>query len=294
MKLQGIFPALTTPFDSSGDLRTDKLAYNVRKLNNIALSGYAVGGSTGETPMLSFEERLLCLECVRESAAEGKILIAGVSSQSVRESARLANRAAAIGFHVALALTPSYYPIQLRRPESQLLYYRSLADQSDIPVLLYNMPGVTGFNLPTDVIAELSHHPNIAGIKDSSGDLERVTQTLKTAKPGFQLLSGAGANFESALEAGASGAILAIADPLPYACVTVWEALRMRQPEAARDWQERIAPASQCISTRHGIAGLKYAMELNGYYGGPPRSPLPPLSAQDRQDIEQAFYGLRS
>jgi 4-hydroxy-2-oxoglutarate aldolase len=294
MKLQGIFPALTTSFDHEGKLYKTKVFHNVEKLNQIALAGYAVCGSTGETPLLSVEERLQLMEWVREAANEGKTLIAGVGAESVHETVRIANCAAGIGYHFALALTPFYYRTQMYRPDTQALFFRSVADRSKIPVLLYNIPQVTGYDLPVDTIAALSEHPNIAGMKDSSGNLEKLEQTVKAVKPGFQVFSGSGANFGTALQKGAAGAILAIANALPYACVTIWEAFRRREIEAADDWQARIAPASKLIGTKYGIPGLKHAMDLNGYYGGPPRLPFVPPCPDGRAEIEDAFDGLRS
>jgi 4-hydroxy-2-oxoglutarate aldolase len=294
MKLQGIFPALTTSFDYEGNLYRIKVFHNIEKLNQVALAGYVVCGSTGETPLLSIEERIQLMTWTREAAAEGKTLIAGVGAESVRETVQIASRAAEIGFHAALVLTPFYYPNQMRRPDTQALFFRAVADRSKLPVLLYNIPQVTGYDLPVDTIAALSHHLNIVGMKDSSGNLAKLGDTVRAVKPGFQVLSGSGVNFCDALQSGASGAILAVANPLPYACVTVWEAFRTREHEAARDWQSRIAPAWQLLAAKHGIAGLKYAMDLNGYYGGPPRLPLLPPSPQAKIEIEAAFDGLRS
>jgi len=294
MKLQGIFPALTSSFDYQGDLYKVKVFHNIGKLNQIGLTGYVVCGSTGETPLLSVDERIQLMEWVREATAEGKTLIAGVGAESVHETVRVANRAAEIGYHVALVLTPFYYRTQMHRPDTQALFFRAVADRSKIPVLLYNIPQVTGYALPVETIAELSHHPNIVGMKDSSGDLEKLKQVVPAVKAGFQVLSGAGAGFAEAFQIGASGAILAIANPLPYACVTIWEAFRTRQFDAVQDWQARILPAAKLIATKYGIPGLKYAMELNGYYGGPPRLPFVPPSAEGKAEIEQAFDGLRS
>ncbi len=294
MKLQGIFPALTTPFDEEGSLYREKILFNVRKLNEVALSGYLACGSTGETPLMSLDERLQLLDCVAEAAGPGKVLLAGLASESVREAVRVSNAAAEMGYHAALALTPFYYRSQMQRPDSQMLFFRALADQSKLPVLIYNMPGVTGYDMPVEVLAELSHHPNIIGMKDSSGDVEKLRQTHAAVKPGFQILSGSGVTFGGALEAGATGAILAVANAIPYACQTVWEAFRMRQQEAARDWQQRILIPAKLIPAKYGVAGLKYAMELNGYYGGLPRLPLLPPSAEVRTEIEKAFDGLKS
>jgi 4-hydroxy-2-oxoglutarate aldolase len=294
MKLQGIYPALTTCFDDDGSVYKDKIVHNIRKLNEIALSGYLVCGSTGEAPLMNSQERTEVLECVRQVSAEGKILIAGIGAESVRESVRMANHAAEVGYHAGLALSPHYYQSQMHRPDVQMLYYRALADQSKIPVLIYNMPAVTGYDLPVETLAELSHHPNIAGMKDSSGNIEKMKATLKAVKPGFQVLSGSGVTFGEALEIGATGAILAIANAVPYACVTVWEAFRTRQEEAVRDWQNRLLPGAKIVPAKYGIAGLKHAMDLKGYYGGRPRLPLMPPSSEIRTEIEQAFDGIYS
>ncbi|MDQ2773602.1 MAG: dihydrodipicolinate synthase family protein [Acidobacteriota bacterium] len=294
MKLQGIYPALATCFDDDGNVYKGKIVHNIRKLNEIALSGYLVCGSTGEAPLMNAQERTEVLECVRQVSADGKILIAGIGAESVRESVRMANHAADIGYQVGLALSPHYYQNQMHRPEVQLLYYRALADQSRIPVLIYNMPAVTGYDLPVEMLAELSHHPNIVGMKDSSGNIEKMKATLKAVRPGFQVLSGSGITFGHALELGAAGAILAIANAVPYACVTVWEALRTRQEEAARDWQSRLLPGAKIVPAKYGIAGLKHAMDLKGYYGGRPRLPLMPPSPDIRMEIEQAFDGIYS
>jgi 4-hydroxy-2-oxoglutarate aldolase len=182
----------------------------------------------------------------------------------------------------------------MRRPDTQALFFRAVADRSKLPVLIYNIPVVTGYDLTVDTVAELSHHPNIIGMKDSSGNMQKLAEFVKAVKPGFQLLTGSGARLAEALDIGATGAVLAIADALPYACVTIWEAFRRRENDAARDWQARILRAAELVPMKHGIAGLKHAMDLNGYYGGPPRLPLVPPSMEARSEIEAAFEGLRS
>jgi len=294
MKIQGIFPALTTCFDREENLFKDKVFHNIRKLNQIALGGYVVCGSTGETPLMSIDERIQLMEWVKEASAEGKTLIAGVGAESVYQTVRIANRAAEAGYHAVLALTPFYYRNQMHRPDTQALFFRAVADRSKLPVLLYNIPQVTGYDLPVDTIAELSHHPNIIGMKDSSGNNEKLDLTVRAAKPGFQVLSGSAGGFWEALQLGATGAILAVANAVPYACVTIWEAFRTRDFDAGKDWHSRIAAGSQAIAAKYGIPGVKYAMELNGYYGGPPRLPFLPLSTEAKTEIEKAFDGLRS
>ncbi len=292
MKLQGVFPALTTSFDHNGDLYKVKVLHNIEKLNSINLSGYVVGGSTGETPMLSTDERLRLMEWIKEANAPGKTLIAGVGAESVHETVRLANQAAAIGFDAALVLTPFYYRNQMYRPETQSLFFRSVADGAKIPVILYNIPQATGYDLPVETIASLSEHPNIVGLKDSSGNVEKLAETVRSVKTGFQCLTGSGANIWRSLAVGASGAILAIANALPYVCQTIWEAYRTRDEQAGLDWQERIVPASKLIAGPYGIPALKYAMDLNGYYGGLPRLPFLPPAPAVKPEIEDAFRDL--
>lgn len=293
MKFQGIFPALTTCFDYEGNLYKAKILHNIEKLNRVALSGYVVCGSTGETPLLTIDERFQVMEWVRDASADGKSLIAGVGAESVHQTVLLANRAADLGYHAALVLTPHYYRNQMCRPETQALYFRSVADRSKLPILIYNIPTVTGYDVPAETVAQLSEHPNIIGMKDSSGNMHTLVEARKMVTPGFELLTGSGANLWEALRAGARGAILAIADAVPYACVTIWEAFRRREHDAGEDWQSRITPACELVPAKYGIAGLKHAMDLNGYYGGPPRLPLVPPCAEARQEIELAFDGLR-
>ena len=292
MKLQGIFPALTTCFDHQGKLYKAKILHNIDRLNAVALSGYVVCGSTGETPLLSSDERLQAMEWVKEASASDKTLIAGVGAESVEETVRMANRAADTGYQAALVLTPFYYRKQMHRQDTQRLFFRAVADRSKIPVMLYNIPQVTGYDLPVESIAELSHHPNIVGLKDSSGNVPKLGETVRAVKPGFACLTGAGASIWPSLQINASGAILAIANALPYACVTIWEAFRTRQPEAAQDWQERILPAARLMAER-GIPALKYAMDLSGYYGGVPRLPFLPVPEEWKRDIEDVMNGLQ-
>lgn len=293
MKLSGIFPAITTPFDHRGELYKVKVQHNVEKWNRTELTGYVVCGSTGETPFLSYEEKLQVFEWTAQYAGSEKLLIAGTGAESVRESVRLSNCVAGMGYKAALVLTPHYYRGMMARPESQLVFFRAVADQTKIPVMLYNFPQVTGIALEPDTVAALCEHPNIIGMKDSSGDLEGTKKFLAAAKPGFQVLTGSANTLAASLAAGCTGGILAFANAAPYTSIMIWEAHRTREFEAAEDWQQRIARAAQLIASVHGIPGLKYAMDLNGYYGGPPRLPLVPLKPEAQREIAEAFDGLK-
>jgi 4-hydroxy-2-oxoglutarate aldolase len=293
LKLQGIFPPIATPFDHKGDIYRAKVRHNVEKWNKVGLSGYVVCGSTGESVYLTAEEKIQLWEMVAEHAAPEKLLLAGTGVESVRETVTLTNRAAEIGYKAAMVRTPHYYKGLLSNAAAQELYFNSVADQSKIPLMIYNWPQATGVDIPPDAVARLSEHPNIIAIKESSGNLEKVMQMIRETKPGFQVLVGSAPTLAPSLAIGAVGAVLAFANAAPYATVAIWEAHRTREYEAAMDWQNRIARAAVLVTTRYGIPGLKYAMDLNGYYGGPPRLPLCPASPEARREIESAFADLK-
>jgi dihydrodipicolinate synthase/N-acetylneuraminate lyase len=293
MKLQGIFPPITTPFDHNGNFYAAKLQHNVEKWNRTTLSGYVVCGSTGESVMLATEEKLAVWEAVAKHAASDKLLIAGTGMESVRETVCLTNRAAELGYKAAMVRTPHYYKGLLHHAEAQVLYFRSVADQSRLPVIIYNWPQATGVDIPAEAVSQLSLHPNILAIKESSGNLEKVMQMLREVEPGFQVLVGSAPTLWPSLLMGACGAILAFANAAPYATIAIWEAYRAREEEAGRDWQNRIARAAFLVTAKYGVPGLKYAMDLNGYYGGPPRLPLSVPTAPAKSEIETAFQDLK-
>jgi len=293
MKLQGIFPPITTPFDHTGEIYKIKLTHNVESWNRTGLAGYVVCGSTGESVMLTAEEKYLCWEIVAKGASPEKLLIAGTGVESVRETVSLTNKAAEMGYKAAMVRTPHYYKSLLNRVDAQTLYFRAVADQTKIPIMIYNWPQTTGIDIAPEAVAMLSEHPNIIAIKESSGSLEKVMQMIREVKAGFQVLVGSAPTLAPSLQAGAVGAVLAFANAAPYACITIWEAHRGRDSDASKDWQNRISKAAQLVTTKYGVPGLKHAMDLMGYYGGPPRLPLVPPSAEAKREIEAAFAGLR-
>jgi len=293
MKLQGIFAPIATPFDHAGNIYTAKVQHNVEKWNLTTLAGYVVTGSTGESVMLTAEEKTQLWEMVAQHAAPEKLLIAGTGVESVRETVCLTNRAAELGYKAALVKTPHYYKNLLNRADAQMLFYRAVADQAHIPVMIYNFPQNTGIDIPADAVAQLSEHPNIVAIKESSGNLEKVMQMIREVRPGFQVLVGSAPTLWPSLLMGACGAILAYANAAPYSTIAIWEAYRTREEEAGRDWQNRIAKAAVLVTAKYGVPGLKYAMDSNGYYGGPPRLPLVPPTAEAKTEIEEAFRDLK-
>lgn len=293
MKLQGIFPAIATPFDAKGELYKIKVQHNIERWNRTVLAGYVVCGSTGESALLSAEEKLLLFEWVAQHAAPEKTLIAGTSAESVRECVRITNRAADLGYKAALILPAHYYKSIFSKPESQKLFFRAVADQAKIPLFLYHFPQVSGIDMTPETVAELATHPNIIGMKDSSGNLEGTKKFLAAAPKDFQVMTGSANTLAGSLAAGCSGAVLALANALPYACISIWEANRSRETDAADDWQRRISPAATLIASTYGIPGLKHAMDLMGYFGGDPRLPLVPVGPAAQAEIAKALEGLK-
>ncbi len=267
MKLQGIFAGITTPFDHKGDVYKTKVEHNVEKWNRTTLAGYVVCGRAGEGALLAAEEKAAVWEMVAGYAAPGKVLIAATAMPGVRESVALANRAADLGYKAALVDVP------YRRPEIQLAYFRAIADQSRIPVIA----GAA----ESEVAAAVAQHPNIVALCGGAG---------QTAAPGIDVLACSATDLWPALQSGAAGAILDFAAAAPYACIAIWEAHRTREEEAGADWQKRILRAAELVGEcHHGVPGLKHAMDLNAFYGGPPRLPLVVPGAGARREIEEAF-----
>ena len=292
-KLHGILPPIATPFDHRGELYKVKVQHNVEKWNRTGLTGYVVCGSTGESVYLTAEEKLQMWEWVAEYAASDKVLLCGTGMESVRETVALTNAAAERGYKAAMVRTPHYYKNLVHKMDAQILYFRAVADQTKIPLMIYNWPQVTGVDITAEAVAVLSQHPNIFAIKESSGNLEKCIQMIQDVKPGFQVLTGSAPILAPSLAIGCAGAVLAFANAAPFATVSIWEANRSRETAAAMDWQKRILRAAQLVTVKYGVPGLKYAMDLNGYYGGPPRLPLTAIMPEAKLEIEKAFDGLK-
>src|ERR1022692_4736474 len=293
MKLQGIFPPITTPFNHEGELWKVKLQHNIEKWNVTGLAGYVVCGSTGESVMLTTEEKIQLFEWAAEYAAPEKLLIAGTGVESVRETVALTNRAAEMGYKAAMVRTPHYYKNMVNRADAQMLYYRAVADQAKLPLIIYNWPQATGVDIPVEAVVALSEHPNVIAIKESSGSMEKVMQLIREVKHGFQVLVGSAPTLWPSLLMGACGAILAYANAAPYSVIAIWEAYKTREEAAGLDWQNRIGRAAALVTSKYGVPGLKYAMDLNGYYGGPPRLPLIVPTPEAKREIEEAFRDLK-
>jgi len=284
VNFQGIFPALTTPFEVDGWVSLGGLKENVRRYNKTGLAGYLVLGSTGESVMLLRAEEDAILAAVKEVAAPGKLLIAGTGAESTTETIVRTKRAAVLGYQAALVKTPYFYK-PAYRAETYIRHYRAVADASPIPVLLYSVPAFTGVTLESPEILKLAEHPNIAGIKDSSGSVQRVGEVVSSAPAEFQVLTGGAAVVYPALAVGARGAILALASALPEKFVELYELVQKGMHEQAKELQLALASIAKRVVSENGIAGVKYAMDLRGYNGGVPRLPLLPLPEEKKQQI---------
>jgi 4-hydroxy-2-oxoglutarate aldolase len=291
MEIAGIFPALVTPFASDESVCLSGVTENVRRYNQTRVSGYVVLGSTGESVMLSREEADGVLATAKEAAASDKLLIAGTGAESTAETIARTKRAAALGYPVALVKTPYYYK-PVYRAETYIRHYRAVADASPIPILLYSVPQFTGVSLETPEILTLSEHPNIVGIKDSSGNIQRVGEIVAGAQRNFCVLTGGAAVIYPALAVGARGAVLALAAALPEKCADLYELAQRGEHEQARHLQHLLVQASNRIVSENGIPGVKYAMDLRGYQGGLPRLPLLPLTEEKKRAIADVLAQL--
>lgn len=291
MDVSGIFPALTTPFASDGSVSIADLKHNIQMYNRTGLAGYVAMGSTGESVLLSKSEMEAVLFAVKETASRDKKLIAGTGAESTAETIERTKRAAQLGYDVALVKTPYYYK-PMYKAETYIAHFRRVADASPIPVMLYSVPQFTGVALEPPEIAALADHPNIIGIKDSAGNVQRVAETIAAVPPDFQVLVGSASTLYPSLAIGARGAILALGSALPEKCVTLYELFRQGQHKKARELQEGVLRASKLIVSEGGIAGVKYAMDQRGYRGGLPRLPLLPLKDEQKKHVNALLETL--
>jgi 4-hydroxy-2-oxoglutarate aldolase len=291
LDLSGVFPALTTPFAEDGSVSLAGLKHNIHKYNATDLTGYVVLGSTGESVLLKPAEMDGILVTVKEAAGKGKKLIAGTGAESTAETIERTKRAAELGYHAALVKTPHYYKPSYK-PEVLVAHYRRVADESPIPVLLYSVPQFTGVALESPETILLAEHSNIIGIKESSGNVQRISEMIAGTPPAFQVLVGSAPTVYPSLVIGARGAILALASALPEKCVALFELARQGHHEKARELQSVLVRASKRIVSEAGIAGLKHAMDQRGYRGGLPRLPLLPLQHEQKKRLNEFVASL--
>ncbi len=280
---EGVFIPVTTPFRGD-DIVVERLQSNLQKWNATALAGYVVLGSTGEFPMLSEAERDRCLAAAREAIPRDKAFIAGTGANSTLHTIRQTRRAAELGADAAIVITPHYFTKGFAQPTAQIRHYLAVAEASTIPVMIYNFPLNTGINLEADTVARIAQHPNVCGIKDSSGNIPQCAQIIDQTAKSFHVLVGAASALLPSLAIGSSGGILALGLIAAREFCDVYALAVSGRWAEAREIAARMMVADRGVSGRYGIGGLKAALELQGLYGGPCR---PPLATPDGDGIEE-------
>jgi 4-hydroxy-2-oxoglutarate aldolase len=291
MKLSGVMPPIATPF-IDGKLALDKLKMNFQKWNKTGLSGYLVLGSNGEAVYLNEKEKIKVLEVSREAIPTSKIMLVGTGMESTQETIRFTNQAAKMGADCALVVTPCYFKGSMK---PQLLYdhFISVAESSQIGILIYNVPQFTGINMEPERVARLSEHPNIKGIKDSSGNIGQLSEIVHLSQRGFAVFIGSAPVFFPALCVGAVGGILAVANVVPQECVEIQALFNKGLTDQARALQNRLTPLAKAVTTKYGIGGLKMAMDLAGYFGGSPRLPLKRHGQEVEEELKRLLLRLK-
>lgn len=288
VQLGGVFAPITTPFDAHGHVAPAQHADNVARLSAAGLDGLLVAGSTGEAPLLDADEQRRAVAWTREVTPKGKWLIAGTGAESTRQAIALTQGAAEAGADAVLVRPPSYFPAVAARALAN--YFRAIADASPVPVLLYNIPKYTHVSLSPDLLVELATHPRVAGVKDSSGDLKNLA-AYREAAPQWAVFVGSGSLLLPALELECDGGIVAVACYAARLCAELFTTYRGGDRAAAVALQDRIGPLDKEIVGKLGPAGVKAAMDAVGLYGGPPRPPLAPLSAAERERVALLVRG---
>lgn len=276
LSLSGAYAPIPTPFDADGAVAHDQLAGNIARWSQTPLAGLLVLGSNGEFTYLSDEEKLEVLKTARQAIPKDKLFIAGTGCESTRSTLELTEQAAAIGADAAIVLTPSYYTSKMDA-QAMRRHFLELAERSLLPIFIYNMPACTGVDLSAETVVELAQHPNIVGIKDSSGNVVKLGDIIRAAPPTFNVLAGSASFLYPALVLGAVGGIMALGNIAPEQCHRIYQYTQEARHEEARQLQLRMIPPNIAVTARFGVPGLKLALDWLGYYGGPVRSPLGPL-----------------
>ena len=279
----GIFSPIPTPFEKE-EVAYHHLISNLKKWNEFDLGGYVLIGSNGENVMLSRTEALQVVETAEKYIPEGKKIIIGAGRESTRLTVDFIKKISAIGGDAVLVIPPHYYRGQMT-PGAVESYYLRVAEQSPLPVIIYNVPRFSGLQVPTEVVARLAEHSNIVGMKDSSGDVTYQQEVLNLRLPDFQLLTGTANTLMPSLMLGVKGGILALANIAPQVCLDILRAVQKGDISLARELQLKAVRLNRLTTSVYGIGGLKFALDHLGYYGGPPRHPLEMPDERGRKEI---------
>lgn len=286
INLNGVLLPLTTPFGSDENLDLQGLTANILRWTQTRVTGFVVLGSTGERVNLDEREYLQAIETTRRATPETLTFIVGAGQQSTRGTIKEIKSAADAGAQAVLVITPNYYRSAITQ-DALVSHYRAIADASPIPIILYSMPDLTGIKIEPETAARLSEHANIIGMKDSSNDIEKFSETVRLVTRDFAMMIGNGTVFSEALQAGARGGILAVGCVVPDLCLEIFRAVEAGEVDRASTLQQRLTPLARAVTKTYGIGGLKTAMDMTGYVGGAVRRPLQLPSDEARSEIAQ-------
>jgi 4-hydroxy-2-oxoglutarate aldolase len=291
MDLRAVFAPIPTPLDRDQQLDLTRLGAACARWAASPLGGLVVLGSTGEAALLDDDDSDRVIAFTRDRWPAGRPFIVGTGRESTSATIRATRRAAALGADAVLVRTPGFYKAQMTT-DAFVRHYTAVADEAPVPVLLYNFTAVTGVNLSPAAVSALSGHPNIVGVKESSGDIAQMTDLVAGTPDDFSVLAGSATTFYASLCVGATGGILALACVLPDACVRLFELTRSGQHAEAGALQHRLVPVAKLVGSLHGVPGLKAALQLAGCDAGVPRSPLAPVSEATMASLRHALLSL--
>ncbi len=286
--LEGIFAPIPTPFSEQGEIDYSRLEENLHKWAGTMLSGIVVLGSNGEFVYLSEREKVELVAFCRRNFPGDRAVVAGTGCETTRATVELTARSAESGCEAALVLTPHYFKGAMK-PDVLKRFFFDVADAAEIPIMLYNMPGNTGLNMSSSLVTELSEHPNIVGIKDSGGNIVQISEIIANTPDDFSVFAGSGSFLLPALVMGAAGGTLAVANIMADQCAAVQSSLAAGDLETAVARQRNILAPNAAVTGGFGIPGLKAAMDMLGYFGGPPRKPLLPLPEEDKARLRDVL-----
>jgi 4-hydroxy-2-oxoglutarate aldolase len=287
---QGVFAPVATTFDGNDQLDLASFKSNLSYYATSPLDGVVILGSNGEFALLDRAEKLELIEAGVEAIGGRKVVMAGTGAESTKGTIELTKEAAALGINYALIVTPHYYK-PAYDAKAVLAHYGAVADASPIPILIYIMTAYTGVDLPSAVVAELSRHPNIAGVKDSAGNAPKVAEMISQSEPDFAVLAGSASFLYPALCLGAKGGVVALGNVAPGLCVDIKCRFEAGDHAAARELQMRALAPNATVTSRFGIPGLKVALDSVGLKGGRPRPPLQPLNDDDANKVRTILNG---
>ena len=284
----GIFTPIVTPFTVNEEIDYKKMYHNLSKWSVTNLSGIVVLGSNGEFAYMAQDEKVSLVKNVINHFSKDKKIIVGTGCESTKETIELCKKVGDLGANAVLILPPHYYKGAMK-DDILYGYYVEIANESPVPVFIYNMPGNTGINLSSSLVAKLSKHANITGIKDTSGNIIQISELVRDTDESFSVFAGNAGYLLPALSVGAQGATLALANIFPDECCHLFSLFKEGRLDDARKLQLKMLEINSIVTAKLGIPALKFALDILGYQGGEPRRPLRPLSKEARMVVKDAL-----